>query len=105
MASVLFGEPAVLVFEHPPTEVVRHSDVDCSRLASDDVNAVAMVSYDECKQQVPRLRIAIGFANRNATLGMTDWVGWHDVSEEILSTRIPFRDCAAGTGRSFFPTV
>ena len=75
MASILFGkalnEP-ILVFEHSSAQVVRHPDVDHARLAADDVYAIANdLSLTIPEKQVPRLRIPIGFANCNATLGMT----------------------------------
>jgi hypothetical protein len=73
MTAILTGETfpyPVLVLKHAPTKVVCHSDVNHARFAGDDVDTVAMLSHTD-RKQVPRLRIAIDSANRNATLGMT----------------------------------
>jgi hypothetical protein len=75
MAAVFLGETihqVVLVFVDTPLQVASHSDVDCSRLAGDDVDAVAMLVHKSSPKQVPPLRIAIDEANRNAPVGMTE---------------------------------
>jgi hypothetical protein len=48
------------------------------------VDAVAVGFHDGCEQQVPPLRIAIDEANRNAPVGMTDFVFWDDNSYPML---------------------
>ena len=77
MAAITLGESldqSVLVFKYPAPEVVCHSNVNHARFTGDDVDAVTVIVHDQEKKQVPRLRIGIGFANPNATLGMTTFL-------------------------------
>jgi hypothetical protein len=76
MAAVFLAETIhqiVLMFIDAPLQIIRHSNVDYPRLAGDDVDAVAVSLHNNSKKQIPPLRIAIGRANRNAPVGMTDY--------------------------------
>jgi hypothetical protein len=75
----------VLMFEHSPTQIVRHSNVEYARFAGYNVDAVVVSFHGGCRQQVPPLRIAIGGTNRNAPVGMT----------EILFVEIDDLNCKA----------
>jgi hypothetical protein len=76
MATVFLAEAVrqiIPVFVNPPLQVVRHSDVDHARFAGDYIDAIAVGFHFTLHQQVPPLRNAVGFANRNAPVGMTDF--------------------------------